>query len=527
MKLAGSAHILAVAASITPPWRKALGSLILVVAWMLFLYRDTGVAMVSIWARSDTFAHAFLVPPIAFWLAWRQRHRIAAHTPRPSAGAVVLIACAALTWLLADLAAVNAVSQLALVALLVLAVPAALGLPVARVILFPLGFLFFAVPIGEFLMPQLMEWTANFTVLALRLSGIPVYREGLQFVIPSGNWSVVEACSGVRYLIASLTVGTLFAYLNYQSFHRRVLFVIISVLVPVLANWMRAFLIVMLGHASGNKLAAGVDHLVYGWLFFGVVIILMFAIGARWAEHEQAMILDGLEPGTGLPLVTDARRWTATASLAVVVALPHAALLTTGPGEAVSQPPFEPPQTLASNWRVVPPGRADFKPAFHNPLFEINSRYANHDHTVGLYLGYYRHQNGAHKLVSSNNVLVVSHDPQWAIASSGSRRIELAGQQVAVRTSELRATGMAGKPHEDRLAVWQFYWVNGTLTASDYLAKAYGAFYRLTGRGDDSAAVIVYTDKDQAGSTEAVLQSFLSNNYAFINELMLKVKNNR
>ena len=65
----------------------------------------------------------------------------------------------------------------------------------------------FAVPVGEFLLPVFMEWTADFTVLALRLSGIPVYREGLQFVIPSGNWSVVEACSGIRYLIASLMVG--------------------------------------------------------------------------------------------------------------------------------------------------------------------------------------------------------------------------------------------------------------------------------------------------------------------------------
>ena len=82
---------------------------------------------------------------------------------------------------------------------------------------FPLGFLFFAVPIGDFMLPQLMEWTADFTVLALRLSGVPVYREGLQFIIPSGAWSVVEACSGIRYMIASVTVGCLFAYLSYRA----------------------------------------------------------------------------------------------------------------------------------------------------------------------------------------------------------------------------------------------------------------------------------------------------------------------
>ena len=65
-----------------------------------------------------------------------------------------------------------------------------------------------------------------------------------------------------------------------------IVFVAISFLVPVLANWLRAYMIVMLGHLSGNKLAVGVDHLIYGWVFFGVVMLLMFWIGARWREDE-------------------------------------------------------------------------------------------------------------------------------------------------------------------------------------------------------------------------------------------------
>jgi exosortase len=73
--------------------------------------------------------------------------------------------------------------------MVVFAVPAVLGTQAARVLAFPLMFLFFCVPVGEFLIEPMMEATADFTVAALRLSGIPVYREGLQFVIPSGNWS--------------------------------------------------------------------------------------------------------------------------------------------------------------------------------------------------------------------------------------------------------------------------------------------------------------------------------------------------
>jgi exosortase len=60
--------------------------------------------------------------------------------------------------------------------------------------------------------------------------------------------------------------------------------VLVSIAVPVVANWLRAYMIVMIGHLSGNTLAVGVDHLIYGWVFFGVVIMMMFMVGARWAE---------------------------------------------------------------------------------------------------------------------------------------------------------------------------------------------------------------------------------------------------
>ena len=189
-------------------WKQALPALALVLGVVLVVYRETLAAMVTVWWTSDTFAHAFLVLPIAFWLIWRQRAALAEQLPTPTPWMLSAIAVIAFAWLLGDLATVNSVTQLAIVALLVCAVVALLGFRVARVIAFPLAFLFFAVPIGEFMLPQLMSWTADFTVLGLRASGIPVFREGNQIVIPSGRWSVVEACSGVRYLIASFMVGT-------------------------------------------------------------------------------------------------------------------------------------------------------------------------------------------------------------------------------------------------------------------------------------------------------------------------------
>ena len=521
---ASSAADVATASKLKRAWWQALGALAVLLAWTIFLYRETAVAMVTIWWRSETFTHGFLVPPIVLWLIWRQRKAIAALTPAPRLGLLLFVAGAAFAWLLADLVAVNSLTQLAFVSLLVLSVPAVLGLQVTRLIVFPLCFLFFGVPIGEFLMPVFMDWTANFTVLALRLTGIPVYREGLQFVIPSGNWSVVEACSGIRYLIASLTVGTLFAYLNYQSTLRRVLFVIVSIVVPVVANWLRAYIIVMLGHFSGNKLAVGVDHLIYGWVFFGFVIMLMFIIGARWAEPDavapvgsrgRAGFSDAMNPGL---------LWIAVACFAALVASPHAAIWAIDKSESRGSVTLQVPATLSPDWRAASAVVQEFKPAFQNPSAEVNASYTSQGRNVGLYLGYYQHQTYTRKLVSSDNVLVETKNTNWAQVGRGTYPLKLGGNQVAIRTAELRGLPQPGQSSGGRLTVWQIYWINGTLTSSDYLAKVYSAVQRLTGRGDNSAAIVIYTPKEQAGGADAVLESFMVANHDAINALLLKAR---
>lgn len=485
-------------------WRSALLALALCLAWILFWYRDTAVAMVTIWARSETFAHAFLVPLISLWLIWRQRHALATLAPGASLPALILLALAGFGWLLGDLAAVNAVTQLALVSLLVLCVPMVLGMRVAVAMTFPLAYLFFAVPIGEFVVPQFMEWTADFTVGALSLTGIPVYREGQDLIIPSGKWSVVEACSGVRYLMASVTVGTLYAYLTYRSIKRRVIFVGVSFLVPIVANWVRAYFIVMLGHLSGNKLAVGVDHLIYGWVFFGVVILLMFMIGARWSEQPAAeecvtnrrRDAAGVSHGAG-------RIWLAAALMALVTVLPHAwrsiieknETSRAGTAPSLALPP--PPGWMAADSRAI-----DWRPAFNDQAAELRTEFVQGERRVGVFIGYYRQQDYEHKLVSSNNVLVRSADPEWAKVASSTRTAFVGEQSVAVRTAELR--GAAGQ----RLIVLQWYWLNGRLTASDHIAKIWMALGRLMGKGDDSAVVIVYAPKELPEGGEAALEAF-------------------
>ena len=482
----------------THAWRNSLSALLLALALSAACYWPTLAGMVAIWERSGTFTHAFLVPPISLWLIWRLRAPLAEFVPAPAPWMAVPLFLVGMLWLFGELVAVNVVTQFALVCMVVLSVPLLLGLPLARAIAFPLLFLFFCVPFGEFIMPRLMQWTADITVLFVRLSGVPVYQEGLQFVIPSGHWSVVEACSGIRYLIASICVGVLFAYLNYSSWKRRVLFVIAAALVPLLANWLRAYGIVMLGHFSGNKLATGVDHLVYGWVFFGIVMTLLFMIGMRWQEPEQLPVFTPPRVARPRSLLS------AWLLLAAALLLPRAGLWLVERGDAAAAPQLNSAELQdVGVWKGVPLGFSSWQPAFTPPSATWKRSYENGDAKAALYIAYYRAQDSQRKLVSSENMLVRSGDDFWAVVERGAGEAD----DMKVRTASLRGGSVASGGIQ-RLRVWQWYWVDGILTASDIKAKLLTLKSRLSGRGDDGAIVVVYAPDGQPGGGEAALAAF-------------------
>jgi exosortase A len=496
-------------------WQQALSALLLVELVLLGAYFDTACTMVEIWWRSETFNHAFLVPPIALWLIWEKRAVLGSTQVRPALWLALPFALLTFAWLLGELAAVNAASQFSFVALLILAVPLVLGLAAARQIAFPLLFLFFAVPFGEFVMPKLMDWTAQFTVLGLRVSGVPVYQEGLHFVIPSGRWSVIEACSGVRYLIASVVVGTLYAYLNYQSFKRRLIFVGFSILVPLLANWVRAYLTVMLGHLSNNQLAVGIDHLLYGWVFFGIVIAIMFAIGMRWQEPETVA---PSEVADAQAIPARASAFALAALLALSVGLAPQIVLSALNVEANGSPTVLATEKLAqSGWEITDTPPVVWAPAFVNPSATAHIGLQQGEHRIGVFIAWYRQQNKQMKLIGSQNEVVKSEDKIWAPVERGTVRASLSGREHELRSTTLRHSEARVGAEALRLKVWHWYWIDGRIVTSDMRGKLLLALARLRAHPDDSAAVFVYAVEPAA---DAAVAAYLSSAGAGLSALL-------
>ena len=497
----GSAASAGTATALGRSWWIAGTTLAIVIAWIVGWYWNTGATMVGIWTRSETFAHGFAVPRVPAWLVGRARGTLAARAPRPSWWVLAPICAAGAGWLLGELGTVNALSQFSFVALIVLAVPAVLGTQVARLIAFPLAFLFFAVPVGEFMMPKLMEWTADVTVRALQITGIPVFREGQSFIIPSGKWSVVEACSGVRYLIASLVVGTLYAYLSYRTLLRRLVFIGFSILVPIVANWIRAYTIVMIGHLSGNRYAVGVDHLIYGWVFFGAVILIMFWIGGHWRDDLDADA--AARAAAPVSRVNSPAEFLLVAAIAAVVTAAWPIAYGTIDRINVASPAALPVLGAAGPWSASAERLAAWQPRFQRPSAELQQTFSRGGAPVGVYVGYYRDQSPERKLVNSENVLVASDDHVWSRVASGTRSIVVDGRPVEAKTAVLKDS------LGDVLVVWYWYWIDGRVTASDSVAKAYTAISRLLGHGDDGAIVAVYARNAEAGAADAALDAFV------------------
>ena len=306
---------------IAPTWQVFGPSLLALAAGLAgigLLFAPELRAAVEVWTLSTAYGHCFFIIPIALYLAWERRHVVAATPVMPMPLSALLALPLGLVWFAAERLGIMEGQQFLVMGFIELAFIAVLGWRMARAMAVPLLYLLFLVPSGAFLTPALQDVTARVVTAGLDLTGIPYYADALVIEIPEGKFFVAEACAGLRFLIASIAFGVLYACMIYRSPGRRAAFILASIVVPVFANGLRALGIVVLGHYLGSAQAAVVDHVLYGWLFFSLVLLLLIFLGLPFREDGGAFTT---RPST-LPLRPPApgRTWVATAFLLVLSA---------------------------------------------------------------------------------------------------------------------------------------------------------------------------------------------------------------
>lgn len=478
-----------------PGWPRQLAALGGLWAAILLIFARDAADMVMIWWRSSTYGHCLFIPFLIGWLVHQRAPGLLHLVPLAWMPGLAWLAGGASVWLLGDAAGLAVARHLALVLMMQGAVAATLGPALVRALLFPLFYAFFMVPVGSELEPVLQLLTAKIAMQLLGWAGVPAYIEGIFITTPTGYFRVAEACSGAKFLIAMTAYGVLVCNVCFRSWARRAVFLASALGLCLLANGVRAFATIWVAHRNGIDAAAGFDHVVYGWIFFALVMIAVMAAAWPFFDRKPGDQSSGVERlGNGkaragsLPVV-------AAFALGILLAPPVWSHMSVWQAEAALAAPVLPD---VPGWhRAEPSNAVPWAPHFTGADHVVQGHYEDgRGHGVDLAIISYARQSEGRELIGfGQGAAAPEGDWSWtrsAWAPSGARGEEITGPGRMLRH------------------VVSFYRVGkGALTGSEGQVKLDTMTARLRGGDQRAVAILISAEDSETASADAAIRVFL------------------
>lgn len=445
-------------------WRWAGPAIMVAAAAAMLGFREPVTAAADTWSRSPSFEHGYAIVLVVAALIWSLRHRLRRELPRPSIAGLILCAAAAALGAVGMAGAMQVVGQVAFVLLLNAIVLAVLGTRVWRVLAFPLLYLLFAVPLGDAIVPLLRELTARAIVLMLGVAGAPAVLDGYLIRLPNADYRVAEACSGLRFLLVSVAAAVLAAHFLMRSWRRRLLFLAIAALMPLIANALRAAILIWLEARGTLDPGSAALHLTYGLGFTGLLLALLMVLA--WAMREPPArihfpALPAMRSAAPAMILLSA----AAASALALMPLSGAPRET---GAASAPAPLARPG-LGGGWAQAVPDA------------ELLQAAAAAGVDASLAAAWERQSSRAELLI-----LFYRQERQGAEAVGGGESGRITLGEVPVRLAlgehEIEATARLEDRGGQRFVSCTWFWVDGTFTASAVGAKLRQIRSRLLGQ---------------------------------------------
>jgi len=266
------------------PIRTTLLKSAIIVACLVLLYFRVLQGLVSDWIHMPDFSHGFLIPFVSIYFVYERRNQL---KTLPLSGNWV-----GLEWLIlgvillffGKIANQWFTMEFSLLVVLCGIILYLLGKEFLRMLLFPLCFLIFMIPLPSILMQQItfpmQLFASKLASRSLDLMDIPVLREGNIIQLANASLEVAEACSGIRSLVSLLALSVVFAYFSQKTTLKRVLLVLLTFPIAIIANAARVTGTGILAHHYGDKIAQGFFHGFSGWILFVVAFVCLFVVGS-------------------------------------------------------------------------------------------------------------------------------------------------------------------------------------------------------------------------------------------------------
>jgi exosortase len=253
--------------------------------WMLaaaLLYGPVLVKLAHDWRIDPTYSHGFVVPPIALYLVWRQRERLRSAVPRPSAAGLAILvfslAVFAAGWLGAELF----LTRISMIGVIAGSVVYVFGWRHLQLVSFPVAFLVFMIPLPAVVFNEI---AVRLQIIAsqtgehlLRAADVPVLRDGNMLTLANGKLEVNDACSGIRSLVALLSIAALTGHVLGLGSARRLLIGAAAVPLAIALNGVRIAATGVAVAQFGSEVARGALHTASGMVVFAVALACVLAL---------------------------------------------------------------------------------------------------------------------------------------------------------------------------------------------------------------------------------------------------------
>lgn len=362
-------------------------------------------SLFGVWRDIHDYQYGFPIAAIAAaWIVIVAR-RVASARPEPAWAGTILLAGALLAWLVAFNANSLIAHQVMVPVVVWLAILAGTGWPIARQMIAPVAFLYFAIPVWDYAVPLLQRMSVATTETALGLAGVPaVVREHL-VTIPEGAFRIVEGCSGKRYFMVTLAVACLAAAVNHIRGMRAVAYVAICGGLALVANWLRIFIVIYAGHATNMQhYLVAVEHKTFGNAIFVLLLVAVFLLARRLGPAAGTETSGTGSSHADAGFTVGASRWrfaVPATLLASTIALVQARSMSTFDSPVLGLLPL-----AADVWQGPMPANSEWMPGFVAPADERRAAYRNPAGSVELYVNLYGEQQQGAELIYYGNTLL-------------------------------------------------------------------------------------------------------------------------
>jgi exosortase len=255
---------------------------LIIACLLILLLYPAFVWLVRSWLSNPYYSHGFLIPPLAALLAWRQWRHLAAEPRQGETWIGLLVTGASLAIVVWAMRWQNyAVAALSLVGLLAGVLLYLEGWQRLRHWLFPILFLALMVPLPfvDLASPWLESFTARWATALARLVGISAVQQGGEIALPNTTITVGAPCSGLRSLVAMVTVAVGWIYLVQGRWIAKAAMLVAVVPLVAFSNVLRVGILLVVADLLGEEAALTYYHDWSSPILFLMALGLLLILG--------------------------------------------------------------------------------------------------------------------------------------------------------------------------------------------------------------------------------------------------------